>query len=168
MIKKKINIGLILVAVCLWGVVSYRVVKNYFFLPHATNNDSSRYKKELNLITKRDTFTLTYLKHDPFLNKEPEKVQTKKAYKKVNNVNHHSLQQKKANISAWPFIECYGFIKSNNSAEVYLIKLNNNIVRLKKGETKMDITLKKTFKDSIIIAFQKEERAFSTKNKKAK
>lgn len=167
--KKKINIGLILVVLMVWGIIGYRIVKNYFYVPEESNDYAFNYKDEVNIITQRDTFVLRPLERDPFnskgrLHANTESVAVKPNPSLISRPRPFSGPLKpQMGALLWPTIEYYGFIKSNNNPEIYLIKADNNFIRIKKGETKNDISINKVFKDSIVLSFQKNERTFHIK-----
>lgn len=161
--KKKINIGLILLVVIVWGVLGYRLVKNYFYKPGDEKDYAFNYEKDIDIITERDSFILEPLKRDPFLNKAvTNKEITRVASQKSagNAPKRYTNVPKPMQVLSWPSIQYYGYIKRNNDPEVYLLKVNNHSLRFRKGETKDDITLTKVFNDSIILSFEKKERTF--------
>lgn len=163
--KKKVNILLIAAVCALWGTVIYRSVNNYFFPHEVENYKTSAYTgKTTTFIPERDTFILQPIKHNPFGNN----ILQKPTSSPIPKSSPHLKSKKKSGNSfepivmptPWPIVEYYGYIKSGGNKELVLLKINNNIMRMHLDEIKNDIRIKKIYRDSIQIAFKKEERVF--------
>lgn len=151
--KKKINIVLIIAVVALWGTVGYRSVKNFFYSKEEfiTENKKQNIKS---ILTERDTFNLGTLKYDPFLKKSIPK-QTKITIHKINK----PLPKKNTEPEVYfPDVKYFGYIKSGQNPEVLLLKINNKLCRIHKGENKDGILIKKIYEDSIRVSFNKTVR----------
>lgn len=153
--KKKVNILLIIAVLGLWGTVSYRFFKNFFYkdagVAVTANVQASKFS-----ISARDTFMLRPLEHDPFLSSKggginrgsTHWVSVKKRMPKVNDV--------KKPVAPWPKISYYGFIKSEKNEELALIKIDDVLYKMHKKETKNSVTLKIIDKDSAGVVYKKE------------
>ena len=62
--------------------------------------------------------------------------------------------------TSWPEIQYFGYIKSGNSNELAVIKIDGKLQRLRKGEIKQGILVNSVFRDSVIVHFNKEKRTF--------
>lgn len=160
--KKKINIILIIAVLGLWGLVGYRFLRNYF-----AKEGSTAYHQDTNfasqkIVIQRDTFIMKPLIRDPFLSVGLVNNTTKPI--PVNYSHAAQRQQKlpkvKAPAAPWPEIIYYGYIKSGKNTEVAVIKINGQLVRMKKGETKNNFLIKGVYKDSIVIIYYKEKKTF--------
>ncbi len=165
--KKKVNIILIIAVLLLWGSVIYKALSNYFindknFSAVTENYDGKQFK-----IAEKDTFTLAILDRDPFLNKsffvKKDKPRTMAyIYNKLVKKNIIPVKNTKAN---FPLISYFGYIKSKEKKdELIIVKINNQLKKLRINETFEGLTVKKKFKDSIYISNNLETRTF-VKNK---
>ena len=156
MAKKKINIVLLLVVLGLWGLLVYRFVKQYNFkndtvlVPH---NNSSYSDKRLK---SKDTFEMVPINRDPFLGTLGSKKITKVNYRYTGITAPKKAPPLKKQV---PFIEYYGYIKSNSPSqkELVMIKSNGMLLKIKLGEEKEGVKVLKIFKDSIQFSFNKEK-----------
>ena len=161
--KKTINVVLICVVISLWGTVLYKYV-NRFFIEDTTliSQDNPNFNLTFNVIEK-DTFKLSKLKRDPFLNKmytNTERVTYKKTALK-NTLPKPIVITEQSKFVAFPNIEYFGYIKSKNkSEELVLLKVNNRLERVKINSNIDGLVIKKIYKDSIEIYFNKEKRTF--------
>lgn len=162
MVKKKINILLIIVVLGLWGSVFYKTLNQYFFSKETVpDNVQSSAKIQLNQINK-DTFALQTVSRDPFLNKQTQipastsvapVLNNTRVVKKVNNTVYPKPKQ----IIAWPSISYHGYIKDSRG-ELVIIKINQKIFRLRKDALVEGIVIKKISSDSLEIDFNKEKK----------
>ncbi|KQX15062.1 hypothetical protein [Flavobacterium sp. Root420] len=162
MVKKKINIILIIIVLVLWGSVFYKTINQYFFAKEiAVNTVYSSDKIEFNQINK-DTFALEKVSRDPFLNKQTHEVVS---YPKKYHTNNTRAVTKKAKTVAiqprelivWPPISYHGYIKDSRG-ELVIIKINQKIYRLRKDALIQGIILKKISSDSLELDFNKERK----------
>jgi len=167
--KKKINIALILIVLTVWGIVASKTLSQYFFLKKNNfSSDKTNYKLTIPKIQK-DTFTINPITRDPFLNTKktlntsidlsPKIDYFKKPALKKNDQNEN-LKQKE--ILNWPSISYHGYINSReqNGELLILVNIDKKLYKLKLNEKKEGITLKKIFKDSIQLDFNKEKKIF--------
>lgn len=168
MTKKKINIALIILVLILWGIVIYRSINRYFPNTDNTQSDfiSTDYTSKIKTI-KKDTFKLIPISRDPFLGKitNPISIEdTKKIIPKKRNIliNHNSQGAKTKIVKPiieWPKISYYGYIKSTQRAEeLILIKIESKLFKTRKNEVLDGILIKRIYKDSIEVAFNKEKK----------
>lgn len=165
--KKKINIALILIVLTVWGFVASKTLNQYFFLDKKLVKigifDS---KLNINKINK-DTFALGDITRDPFLNKKnyiyalsPSKNPYFKKRSIKKEIKPIIIKQKEVLI--WPLISYHGYInsKDRNSDLLILININKKLHKLKLNEQTEGITLKKIYKDSIELDFNREKKIF--------
>lgn len=160
--KKKINIFLVIVVLLLWGSVIYKSLNNYFFTDKSISVTSDNYTVKEFKIREKDTFSLDIINRDPFLNKsffikkksKGIHITTKKTIKK------DIIPVKKIKTS-FPSISYYGYIKSKEKKdELIIIKVHNQIKKLRLSESFEGLTIKKIFKDSIQISNGFETKTF--------
>ena len=160
MSKKRINIGLLILVLALWGTVGYKTVNQYFFSKEVAFTDvQSNTKFNLSQI-KKDTFNLEYINRDPFLNNSnvilKPNVVTKKANVKPKVIIKTILPKPIIN---WPSVSYYGYIKSKEKTEeLILVKISNQLHKLRKNSEVDGLIIKKVFNDSIEVFFNKEKR----------
>jgi hypothetical protein len=168
--KKKINVALILIVLTVWGLVASKTLKQYFFLDKKTNhtiNYNSNLK--INQINK-DTFSIDPIDRDPFLNKESHTNTPSLAQ----NIHFKSTIVKKklkpeiikhVQILNWPLISYHGYINSKDRKDelLLLVNIDKKLHKLKLNELSEGITVKKIYKDSIELDFNKERRIFRLK-----
>ena len=154
------NIIAFVVLIMIWGIV----IKNKFGFFNNLDDDKL-YNKSFNLSVVnhqfiKDTFELSLIDRDPFLNTS----QTIK--KKGNNSNSININKKtpnqiiKQNITEtkiiWPKVEYYGYVKNKTkNKQACLVKIESNLYQMHLGQTYNKIKLIKTFKDSIVISYNK-------------
>jgi len=159
--KKNINIVLIIVVLALWGTAGYRYVKNYLIQDTNITAKFSEFKT-VDFNIKRDTFLLTPLPRDPFLNKiytrsvvvTDSKKNTRLSKLKVNTTSHISI------VIPWPDVKYYGFIKSGKNSELALIKVNGVLIKMHKGDSENGLAIKEIYKDSIVLVYNKQRKIF--------
>jgi hypothetical protein len=161
--KKKINILLIVAVGGLWGTVGYRFITNYFFDNSINNSIAVRTDYTTKLVTQRDTFVLQNISRDPFLNKLA--ITSSSVSPSMRNTGYtarkHTPVVKPVPVAKyWPEIQYYGYIKSGKNNEVALLKINGQLLKLHKGESRNEITIQNVFKDSIAVMFNREKKVF--------
>lgn len=162
--KKKLNIILLLFVLGLWGTVIYRYVSQYLYKQEVIHLDSKQFFSFANQLHKKDTFEMTSVKRDPFLNQSfsvTENKTVKNSYKPVRVAKKYFAVKE----IYFPIVEYYGYIKSNNEKkkELILIKSNGVLMKLKLEEEREGLKILRIFKDSIQISFNKATR-FIKKN----
>lgn len=153
--KKKLNILLICAVSIIWGAIIYRLVSQYFFTPKVALNYAITNENKLK-ITEKDTFDLQNLSRDPFMG-------TISAGTPARTTRQHKtfFTAKPKPALTWPQIKYFGFIKSkDHKGELVLIQINGRLNKLKKGEIKDNITVKRIYKDSIELGFNKVNKTF--------
>ncbi|WP_281323425.1 hypothetical protein [Flavobacterium aestivum] len=166
--KKKINIALILVVLTVWGFVASKALSQYFFLDKkTTNNQQFDSRQSINKINK-DTFALGNITRDPFLNKESRTyavaTPSKNAYFKKTTIKKEvkPIVVKQKEIINWPQITYHGYInsKDRNGELLILVNVDKKLHKLKLNQQSDGITLKKVYKDSIELDFNREKKIF--------
>lgn len=165
--KKKINIVLILIVLTVWGFVASKTLSQYFFLDKKTiNNGQFNSKLSINKI-KKDTFALGNIARDPFLNKENRAYvssPSKYIYFKKPTIKKEAkpIIVKQKEIINWPQITYHGYInsKDRNGELLILVNVDKKLHRLKMNQQSDGITLKKVYKDSIQLDFNREKKIF--------
>ena len=153
--KALINKILIVALTLIWGFVGYS-----FFWPKSANvdplttNNAAITPKEIT--SKKDAFELLPLERDPYLNARTSPI--KKALKIPKDRPRSNSKNTK---TVWPNIAFFGFVKNNNqSAPLVLLKINNQLKRLRQGEKYEEITVQRVYKDSVHIKIGKETKNF--------
>ena len=154
--KSRINKILIVALTLIWSFVGYS-----FFWPKNTTEtplQNTDLALETTVKTKvKDPFILQPLARDPFLN---ARTTPRKKIKSIPKDRQKSSS--KNTISIWPNIAYFGFVKSNNqSAPLVLLKIDNQLKKLRQGERFEEILVKKVYRDSVQIQFGKEIKSFA-------
>lgn len=165
--KKKINVALILIVLTVWGFVASKTLNQYFFLDKKTNHNIKHNSSlKINQINK-DTFSICHIDRDPFLNKENRVITasfTQNTYFKSTVIKRKlkPVITKHIEILNWPLITYHGYInsKDQNNELLILVNIDKKLYKLKLNEQSEGITLKKIFKDSIELDFNREKRIF--------
>jgi len=154
--KKKINILLLLAVLSLWGIAGYRFFKIFFLKPHNIVAAARNYTGAVPLIT-RDTFVLNPVSRDPFLDRSQQEIVPAKASLKSSG-NRHAVFNKNIVVMPlqWPAVSYYGYIKPAKNEELAMIKINNVLFKMHEKDSKESITLKKIYKDSVRIMYNKQ------------
>lgn len=161
--KKKINIILTTVVLSLWGAVGYKYVNQFFY------TDELPLMKEMNLnvnlpdIMKKDTFELEPLSNDPFLNHRISKPIVTRRIKPIASYKHKTklkLEPKPLKTTIpFPTVNYFGFIKAKDKKdELILLKVNNTLHKTRVNQDCNGVVVKKVFKDSIQVVFEKQTR----------
>ena len=163
--KKKINIVLILVVAGLWGTVGYRFISNYLSSDISDNIMGTKNNYTAKLVTQRDTFLMERIARDPFLNRGVAEASISKQSvvpKRNSNstVNKVQLPKPVPQVKYWPEIQYLGYMKSGKENEVVLLKINGQLMRMRKGESRNDLTIHTVYKDSVAVLFNKEKKFF--------
>lgn len=108
---------------------------------------------------KKQLFDLPIIFRDPFLGKYT--IQKKEV--SVKTYNQKALNPKNIN---WPSIEYYGFVKGETSkSPLILLKINNNLDRVRKGTQTSGLSIEQVFKDSVVVLFNNEKKIFFRKGR---
>ena len=153
--KKKVNVFLIIAVVSLWAIVGYRIIGAYFFDVKNESVFLNDYGKHQFKLIEKDTFKLLAVKRDPFLNKMVSEKNEKKVEinavipikKKINSIKKENLE------IPFPVVHYYGYIKSEKKKdEMVILKINNQMKRLRRNETFIELKIVEVFKDSIKLS----------------
>lgn len=166
MAKKKINIILVIVVLGLWGTVGFRTINRYFG-NDGINLNSEVQNREISLKKiNKDTFELKKIGRDPFLNKQfiEKPVAAVSYHVPIRKVAKPLPTVPKLNFdTAWPQLQYYGYLKSNN-LELMLLKIDSKLYKLKLNDEVDGLIIKKKFKDSIEVVFNSQSRIIRLKN----
>ena len=161
MSKKNINIALIFLVLSLWGTVAYKSLYQYLF----SNDDNlgvNLNTSQVNFTTiSKDTFDLQKVTHDPFLNKQLEKVEVLSTIIPVSKpiAVKKPKVEKKIEAIQWPQIFYYGYIKSKDKTEeLILIKVDNQLYKLRKNALVNGLLINKLYKDSIEVKYNNQSK----------
>jgi hypothetical protein len=161
--KKRLNIILILVVLGLWGTVAFKSLNNFF--PSENNVFGGITSSQNFNLTKieKDTFSLENLKRDPFLDKALSRETNVVSLK--SSVSHPKVVAKPKPVEnlkpmqVWPQVSYYGYIKSQQKTEeLILVKIENNLLKVRKNQNIEGLIIKRIFKDSIEIVFNKQKK----------
>jgi hypothetical protein len=161
--KKATNIILICVVVGLWATIGYRFINN---LKHESEKIQENYAATSLIIPEsRDTFDLRPLRRDPFLNKlnYPKSDRISYLPKRKLRISKVKAEKPLVVVHNWPIIEYYGYIKSGSNKELALLKINGKLQRTHIGEINNSIYVKKIYKDSITLVFNKSVKTILKK-----
>ena len=161
MSKKRINIALIILVLGLWGAIGCKTINQFFFSKAQFVNDAKQNVTSNFTKIKKDTFNLETIQRDPFLNKSSIKPDddsiVKSIYIRPPLINK-PITQPRLSVS-WPSVFYYGYIKSKGKTEeLILVKIENNLLKLRKNSEVNGLIIKKVFNDSIEVLFNKEKR----------
>lgn len=160
--KKTLNIILILIVLGLWGTVAYKSVNRFFSSDEiAKANVNSGQNFNFKRIEK-DTFYLDKLNRDPFLDKalvvNTNPLPVKKSVPYVKPINKPKPIEFKPS-PIWPQVSYYGYIKSHQKTEeLILVKIDNKLLKVRKNQNIEGVIIKRIFKDSIEVGFNKEKK----------
>lgn len=160
--KKMINAVLIIIVVSLWGTVSYKYINRFFGDNEVFYNTSENYNFDTLSVISKDTFNLQPLTKDPFLNKivTQPKVQSSPVPKTPVVKKEPILKSP----IPFPAVQYYGYIKSKDKKdELILVKINNSLERVRLNDNIDGLIIKKIYKDSIVVHYNKETRSFKKK-----
>ncbi|KLT68387.1 hypothetical protein AB674_18330 [Flavobacterium sp. ABG] len=164
MVKKKINIILIIAVLALWGTVGYRTINRQFSSNEVSLENESQLKNiTLNQINK-DTFELEKINRDPFLNKQFQTTPTVVTRKVISNYipvkkTTAAVVPKIDNSLKWPVLSYHGYIVSKERNEdLVLLKINSKLCRLRLNVPSNGVLVKKNYKDSIEVYFNSQSR----------
>lgn len=168
--KKRINIILLLVVLGLWGTVAYKTITQFFFPKQVTVIQEQFNANPSIGEHKKDTFNLTLINRDPFLNKQnnnkPLAVQRNIVEKNLNvrpKVKTPIIIKEKP-VIIWPVISYYGYIKSKIKAdELIMVKVDSRLYKIRKNDEVDNVIIKKIYKDSIEVIFNKEKKIIKIK-----
>lgn len=161
--KKKINIGLIIIIIIVYGGIGYKYFGQQKSDPKAISplhiNDTP---KIYEIDEPEKKFTLTPSTRDPFLDKN---------YTNNNSITPISTETKKLKIDRktidmnWPVINYLGFTKSSNQTrKTAVLKINGKLYRKREGSTIDYISIIKIEGDSICLILNKKEKKYFYKN----
>lgn len=163
MVKKKINIILILIVLGLWGTVGYRALNRQFSSNEVGfGKQNQKSNVTINQINK-DTFELKKISRDPFLNKQYQSdvVTIKRpisTYLPAKKVITPKILRVMPNIN-WPTLEYYGYMGSKEkNEELILLKIDSKLCKLKLNDLINGLIIKKKYKDSIEVFFNSETK----------
>ena len=150
--KNKKTVYLVLpIVIGLWALVIYKVVHIYSSSDE-TVVASSSFVPPILKSNFSDTFSIAATYRDPFLGKtvSPTVSKTSIAPQPLKKISEPTK---------WPGITYGGVIKSRKSnAQLGMVSINGQTNFMKEGDVISDVLLKKIYKDSIDVVFQKEKR----------
>ena len=161
--RKKVNIFLIIIVICIWTIVGYKFFKSFF--KSNSNMSVSRientpFKKSVYI---KDSFILHTVDRDPFLENAKIKTLTKKVI-----TNKRPIKRKKSTtktVADWPKIEYMGYVKSKtHSSKLGLVRIDGVLKRLREGTSYKEIEIRKIEENQIILKLNNETKVFG-KNK---
>ena len=168
MSKKTKNIIGIAVFILVWGMLISKLYNNSQ-IEETIEETEVNYTSNLYspLMFNKDTFELELPDLDPFLKKTDRKRNrpTNSGSVTPNNTlltSNRKIEKATPKEDAkWPTVQYLGFVNnlSQNNPKC-LIKINNQLFKMSKGNQKQDLLLTKVFRDSIYMVFGKEERTF--------
>jgi len=157
---------LIVIVAALWGYNIYRTIGNY-----QAENESEEILRNTPLsfqpmLFNKDTFALDLPLEDPFLRKNntwrnrvseptvaahtPDPVRQNRAGGQTSNVN---LSQH----VKWPGISYHGIVRNVDQEQgLCLLKIDNRLHKVRVGETRMEVKVITSWRDSVQVCFNNE------------
>ncbi|MCH4831322.1 hypothetical protein B0A56_05555 [Flavobacterium columnare NBRC 100251 = ATCC 23463] len=169
MMKKKINVILLIGVLALWGTVIYKYISHFFQDKQIENNFENNITIKLPDKIEKDTFLLGSLSIDPFL-KTVKVIKIENNKPQQTNITTNLLKLKKNEIkpikpvkvieeNPFPDIKFYGYIKTQGKAEeLILIKVNDNLFKTRLNTECNGVVIKKIYRDSLEVKFEKRKR----------
>jgi hypothetical protein len=117
-------------------------------------------------IKEKDTFQISTLNRDPFLNKSFSKTELKAiVFMQTPVVSSIPKVTPKPIITiSFPVINYLGYIKSKDkNYEMALLKVNGKFLKLKINEIKENLKVISITKDSVKVKYDNQEKSFSLK-----
>ncbi|MCF8715532.1 hypothetical protein JM658_11920 [Joostella atrarenae] len=148
--NKKLNIGLGIGLVIIWVSILNKYFHFFDKSEHETTVAYAMNPKVETIGLAKDTFSIDPVIRDPFLGANTQKKFTKKKTKE----EYIPVIQKPKPINnvKWPKIQYLGYMKgSESSAKLALIKIDNQLKRIKEGGKYNNIKISKVYKDSIVL-----------------
>lgn len=156
--RTKLNKILTLTLAIIWSAIGYR-----YFKPNTNIKDTSIQPLQAEIyIQQTDTtpFVLKPLTRDPFSKTTNGATNTTKNVKAKPKGGRFS--NPKTSSSIWPTIEYFGYVqKQNQPAPLALVKINDSLFRIRKGQVKNEVEILDVFKDSIAVRFNNQVRFFA-------
>ena len=153
--KKKVNILLIIAVLLLWGGVIYKVLSNYLIKGEGDKTMERHAGGNIRIVEK-DTFTLSPLRRDPFLNrslKSREEIPNGRRQSVSKLLNSPKAPEAIKGKVPFPTIQYYGFIKSKEKKqELILLKVDGRLKKMHLNESIEGFAIRKVFRDSVIIS----------------
>ncbi len=157
MIKKGVNSVLIICLIAIWFSVLKKCSKKTkietesitVFIPN----------QSIKPILIKDSFNLELTNLSPFKASNRSLVVNENKSKTIG-----VAKKNKSKISLiWPKIEYHGFVKSKQkTTKLALVKVNNKLYRTRENQKIDDLLIKKAFGDSIIVAFNNQNKTIKT------
>lgn len=149
--NKKVVYLLILVIAGIWAFILYR----FFAFSSSPNNPEFQalFVPPVLTSTTSDTFSISANYRDPFLGKTETKVES-------NRPKTTPVPKKVVELLKWPAITYGGMIKNrkSNAAQLCMVVINGQSNFMKEGDIIADVQLKKVYKDSVEVVFQKDKK----------
>jgi len=152
--KRGLNILLILLLVIIWFFVfkkTYTLIDTNEVVTIPFNEPIPKIESK-KLV--REDYIFEPLVRDPFTQKAKAKAiyKTKKRKSKNDKVKKKLIPQ--SDKLTWPKIQYFGFVQNSKKTTVMsLLKIDNRIHRVRKGNIVQDLTIVKVFNDSIIVKY---------------
>ncbi len=162
--NKKTLYFLIPLVVFIWGLIFYKIFA-YMGDKNPDNLDTRSFNIKSDSIIEIDTFKLLANYDDPFLDK-PYQLEGINEYQQNPDevIKKEPVIPKKIEVKSlvpWPQVSYGGIIKNNISNKtIVIVNINGSGKIMTAGETVNGVLLKKIFKDSIIVEFNKETKIF--------
>ncbi|MFC0521235.1 hypothetical protein ACFFGL_11055 [Mesonia maritima] len=139
----------------IWSLIIYK----FFVVRKDSSNvtlNTGSYSNEL-ITTKRDSFQLSILKRDPFLD-------TYKNVKRSTPKKKRDQQVKKKKRTLWPEIQYLGYVQGEKYKKpLVILSIDSKIVRIRKGDKNYGLFVKNISEDTIYVLRNKEKRFFVKK-----
>tara|TARA_R110002012_G_scaffold306491_1_gene511250 strand:+ start:1142 stop:1627 length:486 start_codon:yes stop_codon:yes gene_type:complete len=153
-VKKIINIVLIISVVAIWSIVGYRFFTKVEVAPSVEFQTNPSFEtREFNIDHNRENLIVS--KKNPF-NKNQARVvigDRKPIVKPKKETKKADVSNKKPNM-----ISYHGSLTDNSGHKIYIIKINRQMKRFKKGQKIGDVTLLKIIENGVLILDRDEKK----------
>lgn len=153
-LKKVIDIVLIISVVAIWSIVGYRFFVKVEVAPSVEFRTNPSFEtREFNIDHNRENLIVS--NKNPF-NKNQARVVTgdrKPIVKPKKETKKADVSDKKPNM-----ISYHGSLTDHSGQKIYIIKINRQMKRFKKGQKIGDVTLLKIIENGILVLDQGKKR----------
>lgn len=155
--KDRKKIALIVAVGFIWCFVAFRIYR--IVRPNSPETTVAISESSPLTPVKNNTYKLKLEYPDPFLKKDSYNKQGALQGKKKTTSRVPSIKQSTQNGVLWPSITYYGNISNNKETKVTgIIKIDGKKYLLDEGDVVGDVQIKKVYKDSVLIGFNKQDK----------
>lgn len=165
MLRSKKTVGLLLLAVIVWGIIGYKIYSQLANSDVETVRKRAQMKKNSDNTAERLQFSLSYA--DPFLkNVMVEKVEPKRAIQKVTlQAKRIPIQTKPVQLIDWSLLKYYGVMNNASRAvKTGIVRFDGEDFFVREGDRVDVFTVVDVRDDSIKLSFENSMRYIKKQN----